>query len=449
MAEWISHLELLLQNLIKPLEWIMIFAVIGGGLYLSFHSRGYPLLKIKKAFKLLFSKEQNKGISRFQALSAVLAATVGLGNISGVAIAIHMGGPGILVWMWITAIIGMIIKFYSCTLAVQIREAQEDGEPLGGPMYYMKIGMKKWGKTLAIWFSIAGLFGVLPAFTANQLTQTFMNVLEPNSYLAFGDFQWKLIIGALLSIVSAFVIFGGLKSIVRVTSSMVPLMVGLYFFMGLYMIFSNLDEVIPTFELIFFEAFNFKSAITGGFWGLVILGVRRAVFSNESGIGNAPMYHGQSQSKKGTDEGLVAMLGPFLDTILVCSITGLVVIMSGAYKVEGLNGIVLTLEAFRRLFFGFGDILLLVMVFVFGISTLFTYSYYGVKCFGYLTKIKWGNYYNYFYIGSIIFSALVTVEVVIGIIDLSFALMCIPNMISLLSLSNHVKNEMRKRKWFN
>ena len=449
MTEWISRLELLLQNLIKPLEWIMIFAVIGGGLYLSFHSRGYPLLKIKKAFKLLFSKEQNKGISRFQALSAVLAATVGLGNISGVAIAIHMGGPGILVWMWITAIIGMIIKFYSCTLAVQIREAQEDGEPLGGPMYYMKIGMKKWGKTLAIWFSIAGLFGVLPAFTANQLTQTFMNVLEPNSYLAFGDFQWKLIIGALLSIVSAFVIFGGLKSIVRVTSSMVPLMVGLYFFMGLYMIFSNLNEVIPTFELIFFEAFNFKSAITGGFWGLVILGVRRAVFSNESGIGNAPMYHGQSQSKKGTDEGLVAMLGPFLDTILVCSITGLVVIISGAYKVEGLNGIVLTLEAFRRLFFGFGDILLLVMVFVFGISTLFTYSYYGVKCFGYLTKIKWGNYYNYFYIGSIIFSALVTVEVVIGIIDLSFALMCIPNMISLVSLSNHVKNEMRKRKWFN
>ena len=449
MAEWITHLELLLQNLIKPLEWIMIFAVIGGGLYLSFHSRGYPLLKIKKAFKLLFSKEQNKGISRFQALSAVLAATVGLGNISGVAIAIHMGGPGILVWMWITAIIGMIIKFYSCTLAVQIREAQEDGEPLGGPMYYMKIGMKKWGKTLAIWFSIAGLFGVLPAFTANQLTQTFMNVLDPNRYLAFGDFQWKLIIGALLSIVSAFVIFGGLKSIVRVTSSMVPLMVGLYFFMGLYMIFSNLNEVIPTFELIFFEAFNFKSAMTGGFWGLVILGVRRAVFSNESGIGNAPMYHGQSQSKKGTDEGLVAMLGPFLDTILVCSITGLVVIISGAYKVEGLNGIVLTLEAFRRLFFGFGDILLLVMVFVFGISTLFTYSYYGVKCFGYLTKIKWGNYYNYFYIGSIIFSALVTVEVVIGIIDLSFALMCIPNMISLLSLSNHVKNEMRKRKWFN
>jgi AGCS family alanine or glycine:cation symporter len=141
MVEWISDLESLLQDLIKPLEWIMLFAIVGGGLYLGFQSRGYPLLKIKKAFELLFSKNENKGISRFQALSAVLAATVGLGNISGVAIAIHMGGPGVLVWMWITAIIGMIIKFYSCTLSVQLRQMESDGEPLGGPMYYMKIGM--------------------------------------------------------------------------------------------------------------------------------------------------------------------------------------------------------------------------------------------------------------------------------------------------------------------
>ena len=228
---------------------------------------------------------------------------------------------------------------------------------------------------------------------------------------------------------------------------MVPIMVGLYFFMGLYMILANLAAVVPALKLVFFEAFNFKTAVTGGFWGLVILGVRRAVFSNESGIGNAPMYHGQSQSKIGTDEGLVAMLGPLLDTILVCTITGLVVIISGAYQVEGLNGIVLTLEAFRRLFFGYGDVLLLLMVFVFGISTLLTYSYYGVKCFGYLTKLKWGYYYNYFYIGSIIFSALVTVEVVIGLIDLSFALMCIPNMLAIIYLSSHVKKEMKRQKW--
>ena len=314
-------------------------------------------------------------------------------------------------------------------------------------MYYMKLGMNKWGKSLAVWFSIAGLFGVLPAFTANQLTQTFMNVITPDSFVNLGDFQWKLIVGIVLSIASASVIFGGLKSIVKVTSNLVPAMVGLYFLMGVYILVANIEAVLPAFNLIFSEAFNFETMVTGGFWGLVILGVRRAVFSNESGVGNAPMYHGQSQSKKGTDEGLVAMLGPLLDTVLVCTITGLIVIISGAYLVKDLNGIVLTLEAFRRLFFGFGDQLLLIMVFVFGISTLFTYSYYGVKCFGFLTKNKWGNYYNYFYIGSIIFSALVTVEVVIGIIDLSFALMCIPNMIAILYLSRGVKKEMQERNW--
>lgn len=447
MEPEISNLTDLLQRLIQPLEWIMLFVVLGGGLFLLFHSRGYPLLKIKKAFVLLLSKEENKGISRFQALSAVLAATVGLGNISGVAIAIHMGGPGVLFWMWMTAFLGMIIKFYSCTLAVQLRITAADGQPLGGPMYYMQLGLKKWGKPLAIWFSVAGLFGVLPAFTANQLTQTFINVIDPNQYMALGDFGWKLSLGIGLSVISGVVIFGGLKAIVKVTSNLVPLMVGIYFLMGLFILFSNGSAVLPAFELIFTEAFNLQTAVAGGFWGLVILGVRRAVFSNESGVGNAPMYHGQSQSKKGTDEGLVAMLGPLLDTVLVCTITGLIVIISGAYHMEELNGIVLTLEAFRRLFFGFGDVLLLGMVFVFGISTLFTYSYYGVKCFGFLTKKAWGQAYNYFYIGSIIFSALATVEEVIGIIDLSFALMCIPNMLAIVLLAHSVKKEMQERRW--
>ena len=447
MSDLINSIETLLKAIISPLEWVMLFAIVGGGLYLMFHSRGIPLLKLRPAFKLLFLREKTQGISRFQALSAVLAATLGLGNISGVAIAIHMGGPGVLVWMWLTALIGMIIKFYSCTLAVQLRSTEANSEPLGGPMFYMQLGIKKWGKTLAIWFSIAGLFGVLPAFTANQLTQTFMNVVKPDSIITLGDLEWKFFIGIVLSVASSFVIFGGLKSIVKVTSNLVPVMVGLYFFMGLFILVSNSEAVLPTLELIFTEAFNFDTAVTGGFWGLVILGVRRAVFSNESGVGNAPMYHGQSQSSRGTDEGLVAMLGPLLDTVLVCTITGLIVIISGAYKVTDLNGIVLTLEAFRILFFGFGDLLLLLMVFVFGISTLFTYSYYGVKCFGFLTQKKWGIYYNYFYVGSIIISAIVTVEVVIGIIDLAFALMCIPNMLALVYLAKNVKLEMRGRKW--
>ena len=447
MNDFITIIENILNQLISSLEWVMLIAVLGGGIYLCFASKLYPLTKIKSAFNLLLSKNENKGISRFQALSAVLAATVGLGNISGVAIAIHMGGPGVLVWMWVTAIIGMIIKFYSCSLSVQIRKLNDDGTILGGPMYYMSLGIKNWGKFLAVFFSIAGLFGVLPAFTANQLTQTYINVVNPNDYISLGDFQWKLITGIILALISSFVIFGGLKKIVKVTSSLVPLMVGLYFFMGLFILSYNYDLVFPTFKLIFIEAFNINTVVTGGLWGLIILGVRRAVFSNESGVGNAPMYHGQSQSKLGTDEGLVAMLGPLLDTILVCTITGLIVIISGAYLDESLNGIVLTLEAFRLLFFGFGDELLMLMVFVFGISTLLTYSYYGVKCFGFLTNIKYGYLYNYLYIITIILSSVVTVELVISLIDLSFALMTIPNMIAIIYLSKKVNKEMIKRSW--
>jgi AGCS family alanine or glycine:cation symporter len=445
--DFIRIIENILNQLISSLEWFMLIAVLGGGIYLCIVSKLYPLTKIKFAFNLLLSKNKNKGISRFQALSAVLAATVGLGNISGVAIAIHMGGPGVLVWMWVTAIIGMIIKFYSCSLSVQIRKLNDDGTILGGPMYYMSLGIKNWGKFLAIFFSIAGLFGVLPAFTANQLTQTYINVINPNDYISLGDFQWKLITGIILAIISSFVIFGGLKKIVKVTSSLVPLMVGLYFFMGLFILSYNYNLVVPTFKLIFIEAFNINTLVTGGLWGLIILGVRRAVFSNESGVGNAPMYHGQSQSKLGTNEGLVAMLGPLLDTILVCTITGLIVIISGAYLDESLNGIVLTLEAFRLLFFGFGDELLMIMVFIFGISTLLTYSYYGVKCFGFLTSIKYGHFYNYLYIFTIILSSVVTVELVIGLIDLSFALMTIPNMVAIIYLSKKVNKEMIKRSW--
>ena len=447
MDDFITIIENILNQLISSLEWVMLIAVLGGGIYLCIVSKLYPLTKIRFAFNLLLSKNKNKGISRFQALSAVLAATVGLGNISGVAIAIHMGGPGVLVWMWVTAIIGMIIKFYSCSLSVQIRKSNDDGTILGGPMYYMSLGIKNWGKFLAIFFSIAGLFGVLPAFTANQLTQTYINVINPNDYISLGDFQWKLITGIILALISSFVIFGGLKKIVKVTSSLVPLMVGLYFFMGLFILLYNYNLVFPTFKLIFIEAFNINTVVTGGLWGLIILGVRRAVFSNESGVGNAPMYHGQSQSKLGTNEGLVAMLGPLLDTILVCTITGLIVIISGAYLDESLNGIVLTLEAFRLLFFGFGDELLMLMVFVFGISTLLTYSYYGVKCFGFLTSIKYGHFYNYLYIFTIILSSVVTVELVIGLIDLSFALMTIPNMVAIIYLSKKVNKEMIKRSW--
>ena len=431
--------------LIGPLEWVMLTLILGGGLFLLIQSKGYALHNVALGGKLLFKKEANKGISRFEALSAVLASTVGLGNISGVAIAIYMGGPGVLVWMWITAAIGSVIKFYSSTLAVMLREKEADGTPLGGPMYYMTIGLPKYGKTLAIWFSIAGLFGVLPAFTANQLTQTVITVVNPNQYIDIGDLYWKIGFGIVLLLISAWVILGGLQKIIQVTSRLVPLMVILYFSMGVFILISNSSQIMPALKSIFTEAFNLQTAVSGGFWGLVLLGIRRAVFSNESGVGNAPMYHGQSQTKEPIHEGLVAGLGPLLDTVLVCSITGLIIIISGAYMGTELNGIELTLEAFNRLFFGIGDKLLLLMVLVFGISTLLTYSYYGVKCLDFLTQKKWGYMYNYIYLSSIILSAIATVDVVIGLIDLSFALMTIPNMIAVLYLSKKVSNRIKRQ----
>lgn len=438
-----DNFSVVLNELIGSLEWVMLTLILGGGIYLLLQSKAYALWHIKKGGQLLFQKENDKGISRFEALSAVLASTVGLGNISGVAIAIYMGGPGVLVWMWITAALGAVIKFYSSSLAVMLREKEKDGSPLGGPMYYMTLGLPKMGKALAIWFSFAGLFGVLPAFTANQLTQTVVTVVQPDQYLPLGDLYWKIILGTVFVIIAAWVILGGLQKIVKVTAKLVPLMVMLYFSMGVFILFDNSSLVLPALNAIFTEAFNFNTAVTGGFWGLVLLGIRRAVFSNESGVGNAPMYHGQSETKEPIHEGLVAALGPLLDTVLVCSITGIIIIISRAYLGQEFNGIVLTLEAFNRLFFGIGDQLLLLMVLVFGISTLFTYSYYGVKCLDFLTQKKWGYVYNYIYLASIILSAIATVDVVIGIIDLSFALMCIPNMISILYLSPKVKKRIK------
>ena len=259
MLELFDIIENYINQIIVPLNWLMLVLIIGGGIYLTFISRANPLIKINQGFRLLLKKDNSAvGISRFQALSAVLAATVGLGNISGVSIAIHQGGPGVLVWMWVTALIGATIKFFSCSLAVSLRGKDENGDYLGGPMYYMTLGIKKWGKPLAIWFSIAGLVGVLPAFTANQLTQSYIDVVNPNEMFDLGNSSWKLIIGVIFTILTSVVIFGGLKSIVRVTSGLVPIMVILYFILGLFILVTNANVVPSTFLLIFSEAFNFN-----------------------------------------------------------------------------------------------------------------------------------------------------------------------------------------------
>ena len=346
----LEFLQESIDLLIPIAEWIMLFFVIGGGLYLVIQSKGLPYRFFRHSLGILSGKHDHADdigeVNHLQALTSAVAATVGMGNISGVAIAIFNGGPGVVFWMWITAIIGMCIKFYSCSLAVMFRSDFASAKFSGGPMHYIMKGMGSKFRPLAVWFCLAGLVGVLPIFTVNQFTETFMGIIKPDRLLGISEIQSRLLIGLLLSGVTALVIFGGLKKIANVSVRMVPGMVLLYFISAIVILMQNLSQILPSFALIFREAFNFNTMVQGGFWGIVILGVRRAVFSNESGIGTAPMFHGQSKAHLPVQEGLVAMLGPFIDTILVCTFTAFVIIVSGAHLSGENNGILMTLDAF-------------------------------------------------------------------------------------------------------
>lgn len=437
-----------LSAMLPYTEWAMLILLIGGGLFLVLKSKFLPYRYFGHAIAITAGKHDKEGakgdVSHLQALSAAVAATVGLGNISGVAIAIYMGGPGVVFWIWITALIGMCIKFYSCSLSIMFRGKDSEGKLQGGPMFYIIQGIGQKAKPLASFFCIAGLFGFLGVFTANQFTQTFMNVVRPNENLMLlGDFNWKLTIGIVLALITSFVIFGGLKKIAKVASTIVPFMVLLYFLAVVVVMMTNASEIGPSLKLIFTEAFNLDTMVKGGLWGLIILGVRRAMFSNEAGLGSAPMYHGQTKTDEPVQEGLVAMLGPFIDTIIVCTLTAIVVILSGAYLEAESNGILMTLIAFKKTLFGFGDVLLMVIVSAFALSTLFTYSYYGVKCLSFLTNAKIGKYYNWYFVGTIVFAAVASVDLVINLIDLAYALMVIPNMLAVLYLSPKVNQQMK------
>ncbi len=423
-------------------NWPMFILLIGGGLFLVFYSKFIPYRFFGHAIAITSGKYDTKNakgdVSSFQALSAAVAATVGLGNISGVAIAIHQGGPGVVFWIWVTALIGMVIKFYSCSLSIMYRGTDSEGNIQGGPMYYITKGLGEKAKPLAIFFAACGLFGFLGVFTANQFTETFMSVIKPSKTLfAMSDFNWRLTIGIVLAVITSLVIFGGLKSIAKVASAIVPIMVGVYLIAVLVVMALNASEIIPALKMIITEAWNFKTIVAGGFWGFIIIGVKRAMFSNEAGLGSAPMYHGQSKTDNPIKEGLVASLGPFIDTILVCTITAVVIILSQADYVNN-SGIVLTLEAFETTLFGFGDDLLMIIVSAFALSTLFTYSYYGVKSLSFLTNAKIGKYYNWFFILTIVFAAVASLQLVVQLIDLSYALMVIPNMIAVLLLAPKV-----------
>ena len=440
--EWVA-------GLLPFTETAMLVLLLGGGLFLALYSRFKPYRYFKHAIDITRGKYDKEGatgeVSHLQALSAAIASTVGLGNISGVAIAVYLGGPGVIFWIWMVAILGMAIKYYSCSLAVMFRGVDSNGVAQGGPMYYMTKGLGKIGTPLAVFYALMGMIGYLAIFQANQFTQTFMVVVNPNETLIdLGSaFAWKAIVGLVLAAITATVIFGGVQKIAQVATRVVGPMVGFYLLAVAAILFMNSDAIGPSFGLIFKEAFNLKTAVSGGLWGVIILGARRAMFSNEAGLGSAPMYHGQSKTDEPVQEGLVAMLGPFIDTIVVCTLTALVILISGAHLEAETNGILMTLIAFKKTLFGWGDVLLMIAVTSFALSTILTYSYYGVKSLSYLTNARIAQGFNYFYIITIVIAAVASVDLVVNLMDLAYSLMLIPNMIAVLWLAPHVNRSAK------
>lgn len=434
------------QLIIRAADFIwgspVLVLLLGGGLFFLFYSRLQPLRYAGHALAILSGKYDNPGepgqLKHYQALATALAGTIGMGNISGVAVAIAAGGPGAIFWMWISALLGVSTKYFECTLAVMFRGRDSNGEIQGGPMYFITEGLGKKWRPLAIFFSLAGMIGVLPLFQANQLTQILRDVVF-TGHAPESSFTLNLYIGLAMSVIVAMVIFGGVKRIGNVTGRLVPLMVMLYVSTVLVIILSNTSRIIPSFLLILEDAFTGNAVLGGALGSLIITGVRRASFSNEAGLGTASMAHGAAKTREPVREGLIAMLGPVIDTMIVCTLTALVLIITGVWDKPGVDGVSVTAMAFDTSLPGIGKYILLTCVLFFSLSTMFAYPYYGTKCIGFVAGAKAAKYYNLFYICSVMVGAMAQIAVVISLIDLAFALMAFPTMISTLILAPKVK----------
>jgi len=427
-------------------DWIwdlpLLILLMGGGLFFMLYSGFVPFRYLVHAVKVVggkFDHESGPGqITSYQALSAAIAATVGLGNISGVAVAINMGGPGAIFWMWVSAFVGMATKFFTCTLAIMYRGKDSSGEIQGGPMYVIEEGLGKKWKPMAVVFSVAGVIGLLSIFQANQLTVLIRQViLIPNGW-DYGEVT-KWIIGLIMMSLVGMVIIGGIKRIAELASKLVPTMVAVYLLTVLYIVFSEIERVPEILAMIVEDAFTGNAVMGGAVLAVMTIGARRAAFSNEAGIGTAPMVHGASKNNEPVREGMVAMLGPFIDTIVVCTLTALAILLTGVWETTEDDGVRLTVSAFEMAIPGVGRYLLMLSVFVFAFSTMFTYSYYGHKCSNYLFGARNANYYNYFYMITIVFGAVVSLKVVLSLVDGMYAIMAVPTMVSALLLAPKVR----------
>ncbi len=436
----IGEIIIHLSNLIWGAPVLIL--LLGGGFYFLVVSRLAPIKYIRHAVQILTGKYDDPNeegqLHHYQALSTALAGTVGMGNVSGVAVAITMGGPGAIFWMWISAFLGISTKFFTCSLAVMYRGKDSAGQTQGGPMYVITEGLGKKWKPMAVFFSIAAMLGVLPLFQANQLTQVIRDaVLIPNGFE--GSFTSDLTTGFILALIVGLVILGGIKRIGKVTGSLVPIMVVVYIVAVLFIIFSNAEAILPSLKLIITDAFTAQSVLGGSVGAIIITGVRRAAFSNEAGLGTAPMAHGAAKTNEPIREGLVAMLGPIIDTLIICTMTALAIIITGVWQTSDADGITLTAQAFEKSMPGYGQYLLTLCVSFFSLSTMFAFPYYGSKCLSFVAGAHHQHYYHYLVVILVVVGAVSQLRVVISFFDFAFALMAFPTMISALLLSGKVR----------
>ena len=412
----------------------LVILLLSSGIYFTVASRFIPFFAFRHTLKILlghFDNAKDPGqINHFQALSSALSATIGMGNIAGVAVAITTGGSGAIFWMWVAGAVGMATKFFTCTLACMYRKKDEDGIEQGGPMYFIEVGLGKCFKPLAMMFAFCGMFGCLAIFQSNQLASLL-------------DQHWEInpaITGVIAMLIVGTVILGGITRVGRVASMIVPSMCLLYIVSCLFVIFTHYDQIPNLIVSIFKAAFG-GEAVIGGAAGLtvkeiLITGVKRAAFSNEAGIGTAAMAHGAAKTSEPVREGLVAMVGPFIDTHIICTMTALVILSTGVTATG--DGVVMTANAFESAMPDIGKLILAVIFCLFAISTMISYSYYSLKCSCYLFGKKPGSHFIYIYLALIPIAALWSQNTIINIIDTAFAMMAIPTLVSSLLLSPKV-----------
>jgi len=425
-------------NAVNGVVWgpLMLALILGTGLYLMIGLSFYPLKNIRQGFKLLFTPASNSSqegeISPFRALMTSLSATIGTGNIAGVATAIYFGGPGALFWMWCTALVGMATKYAEAVCAVHYREVDSNGHFSGGPMYYIKNGLGPKWRWLAVCFAVFGAlagFGIGDAVQANTVASTLENTFGIDK--AITSIALMVLVGA--------VILGGVKRIAHVASVLVPFMAVTYFSIGLLIIFLNFSE-IPALLIVIVDSALTGSAVEGGFIGAAVMlairwGVARGIFSNEAGLGSAPIAHAAARTNSPVRQGTIAMLGTFIDTLVVCSITGFVILLSGLYTPGSeLNGVALTSAAFKQGVPG-GDYIVSLGLIFFAFTTIIGWSYYSERCAVFIFGPKIIMPFRILWLVAIPLGALSGLQLVWNIADTLNAMMALPNLIALLLLS--------------